>query len=107
MALQFAISDCANSWGLAQTAEIAHNASIAEARDCDGKMNTMQAYSVEHTAQVNLLVTGSLPTAGSEQTYGPVTGLVTNVTISEANTEFQSGTVNIRTVDESDHIVYS
>jgi len=104
MALKFAITDCANSWGLAQTAEISYDASIAEARDCDGTMNTLQAYSVEKTAKVRVLTTGTLPDAGTTETYGPITGLVQNVTISEANTEFQAGEVTIRTVDSASHI---
>jgi hypothetical protein len=105
--LNFGITTCATAYGLSQSAGINKTAEIAEGRDCDGKMHTLQAYSVGTESTADVLITGTLPDAGTVISLNNVTGIVTTVNVSETNTGFQSGQITIRTADSTQHIANS
>jgi hypothetical protein len=100
MALTFGISvgNCP-AYGLGQSVDKNENAEIAEARDCEGKVDTMKAYSVGRDATARFLTTGAVPAVGSVAVVGGITGLVSGITGSEQNTNFTAGSVTVRNAD--------
>lgn len=110
MALSFAILNCnVASYGLVQTFDQDATAQIADARGCDGKVEEQIAYSVDYENKVKVLLNagGTLPTAGSSETLGDLTGLVSNVHQTEANTEFKTAEVTVKKSDQATQTEYA
>ena len=89
-----------NSVNSSQTAE------IAEARGVDGKVTDRKAYSQTKTVEVSGLVDGSITVeAGDKVTAGGITdGLVTNLSVTESNTDYQQFSATVETKDSAANV---
>lgn len=80
------------------------SAEIAEARDKDGKVTDLMAYSIGKTISVTGVLdsaAGTLVTAGSSITIATVTYLIDSVQKSETNNGFVQVTISAKTADSA------
>ena len=102
MALSFGVTSVdstAASYGVFQQYQENDSAQVAEARQENGKMVDMKAYSAEKQTQVQFLVNGSLPTIGATATINSRLGLVVERSVTETNTNYKTGQVTLRSAD--------
>ena len=85
------------------------SAEIAEARGADGKVTDRKAYSRTQTAEISGLIDGSFSvTAGQVVTGGGIaSGLVTQTSITEVNSDYQQFTATIETKDSATNVALS
>ena len=94
MALSFGAT--ASAYGLTQTTSKTETAAVAEARAETGKMNARKAYSVAKTYTQDLILTGSLPSAGTLLSIGGMTNaVVEEINTSESNTGYSTGSLRV------------
>jgi hypothetical protein len=79
------------------------SAEIAEARNASGAVTDRQAYSRTKTAEISGLVDGTISVeAGDKVTAGGITdGLITNLAITESNTDYQQFSATVETKDSA------
>ena len=95
---------CVNSLNIDQNVE------TAEARDSQGKITDLAAFSKSRSISVSGVMdtaNGTLATAGSMLTIGGDNYLIESVSKSETNTDFVQVTINGRTADGANIITYS
>jgi hypothetical protein len=102
MALSFGVTSVdstALSYGVFQQYQKTDSAETAEARQENGKVLQMCAYSKTEESDVQFLVNGSLPAIGATATINSHLGLVINRSVTENNTAYKSGTVKTQSKD--------
>lgn len=89
------------TWGVFQSATHNDSAEIAEARGADGAVIEMKAYSVANEKQFEALLdsTATLPKIGESLTVGSWQGLITSVSLTETNTDFQKISITAQLKD--------
>ncbi len=107
MPLTFGVTST-GGYGVLQSVNKTSTAEIAEARDQVGKVTNQKAYSKTNEATAEGVFDGdTLADAGAELTVGDVIGLITNVSKSESNTDFQRVSVTVQKKDAATLSAYS
>lgn len=104
MALSFGVTSTdstALSWGVFQQFQENDSAQVAEARQEDGKMLRMKAYSKDLQKQVQFLVNGTVPQAGGTLSIAGTVGLIIDRNVTEANTAYKTGQITTRSADSA------
>ena len=110
MARQFGVLTTADdvvTAAMLQTSETTATAEIAEARDNNGKVTDQKAYSKTQEVRMDYLIDSGdtdLPAAGAEVETSALTGLATNVSRSETNTGYATGSFTVQLKDAADQV---
>lgn len=107
MALSFGVTST-GGYGVLQSLSETETAEIADARGEDGLITDQQAYSktAEATAE-GLFNSDTLGGAGTSLTIGSVTGLITNQSITETNTDYKRVSVTVQKKDSATQVALS
>ena len=102
MAVTFGVTSTADNIVLTDFTS-GSNAEIAEARDQNGAITNLHAYSVGKTVTAAGFLSGSgtVPQAGSTITAGSISYLVESSELVESNTDFQKVNLSLRTADSA------
>lgn len=94
--------------GIVQSTNNNSTAEVAEARDENGKVIAMKAYSVSKEVTVEALIASGAtpPAAGTSCTLDGVTGVVTASNVTKSNTDFQKVSVTIKLSDNASVLAY-
>lgn len=95
------------SYGVLQEVDSSDSVEVAEARDEDGYITDMIAYSKTEEKTYNYVVNGTKPTVGSVWVSGTLNFLITAVSQKHSNTEFSSGTLTAQRKDNATITAYS
>ncbi len=107
MALSFGVTST-GGYGVLQSVNTTSSAEIADARNAVGKVTDQHAYSKTNEVSAEALFTGeTLAEAGAELTVGGLAGLITNISKSESNTDFQRVSVTVQKKDAATLSAYS
>ena len=107
MALSFGVTS-SGGYGVLNSLTETYTSEIAEARNKLGKVTDQQAYSVTSEATAEGLFNGdSLASAGTSLTIGSVTGLITNLSKTQTNTDYQKVSVTVSKKDAATQTGYS
>jgi hypothetical protein len=92
------------TWGIFQSVNHNDSAEVAEARGADGKVIEQKAYSVTNEKQFEALIdseVATLPGIGEALTVGTWEGIITSVSLTESNTEYQKLSVTAQKKDSA------
>ena len=94
------------TWGIFQSVSHNDSAEVAEARGADGKVIEQKAYSVTNEKQFEALIDSAetataIPVIGETLTVGDFTGIITSVSLTESNTEYQKLSVTAQQKDSA------
>lgn len=107
MSLSFGVTST-GGYGVLQSATKTSTAEIADARNAEGKVTDQKAYSKTNEVSAEALFNGeTLAEAGAELTVGGLAGLITNISKSESNTDFQRVSVTVQKKDAATLSAYS
>lgn len=107
MSLSFGVTST-GGYGVLQSVNTTSSAEIAEARNAVGKVTDQHAYSKTNEVSAEALFNGeTLAEAGAELTVGGLAGLITNISKSESNTDFQRVSVTVQKKDAATLSAYS
>jgi len=107
MALSFGVTST-GGYGVLQSVNTTSSAEISDARNEVGKVTDQHAYSKTNEVSAEALFNGeALAEAGAELTVGGLAGLITNISKSESNTDFQRVSVTIQKKDAATLSAYS
>jgi hypothetical protein len=107
MALSFGVTST-GGYGVLQSLTYTQTAEIAEARNAYGRVTSQEAYSKTREATAEGLFNEDvLDGAGASLTVGSVTGLITNQSLTEANTDYKRVSVTVQVKDSATQTAYS
>lgn len=101
MAVELGVSD--ESYGLTQSKKVSESLEVAEAKQGDGKVAYQAGVSVTKDVEVNVVVTGTLPTIGSVDSTD---GLVVNVDKTSTAGKYAEATVKFQKKDDATQTAY-
>ncbi|MDD3119600.1 MAG: hypothetical protein PHQ27_10500, partial [Victivallales bacterium] len=92
------------TWGVFQSVSEDESAEVAEARNENGQVIELRAYSkgVEKKFEGLIKSAGTIPAAGEAITVGDWNGLITAVSKSKENTGFNKITVTAKSADSAE-----
>jgi hypothetical protein len=107
MSLTFGVS-ATGGYGVLQSVTYTGNAEIAEARGTTGKVTDQLAYSITKEESFEGLFDGdTIANPGTSLTVDDVTGLITTVTKSQTNTDYQRVSGTVQKKDAATQVAYS
>ena len=107
MALSFGVTST-GGYGVLQSLSETGTPEIAEARNAGGKVTDQKAYSITKEATAEGIFDGdTIADPGTSLAVGNVTGLITNVSTTESNTDYKRVSVTVQKKDNATQAAYA
>lgn len=106
MAVSFGVTST-GGYGVLNSVTTTQTAEVAEARNELGKVTNQQAYSKTAEVQFDGVYNGESIVAGASITIAGVTGILTSVSKTETNNDYQKVSGTVQKKDAATQVAYS